>query len=480
MGLGSELRLPEGSTDPSQNPVRIAAMPASQQLRLRQILEFYLPLVLTSQMMTLSTPLINLRLSRTGDPQLEFAAFSVCFGLLVLFNAPMLVSRDVGAGLAESRPRFRRLMRHSLGIGLAISALDLFLGLSPWGATIFTEVLHSTPRVAARAQEVALGLSPLPALVGARGLFSALAMRAHRTRLLTEATAARLICLCAILFLSPIRGAVVGALALSGGILAETVWIAIRAWPLLQALPEEADFVRTEEAATRQHFTNRTIARFAMPLVVSAIAWTALRPVINGILGRTADSEAAQASFGVLHPIVLLAASALWALQATGQILVTDQRSARPFLRFGILATLLFTTLVFGLGWIPPWRDWLLREAFTLPQHLLDYVEPAMRVLFVAPLLLGLRACFKGMILATRRTGIISISAVIDVIGVLTVGTLVLHFWPAVNGAVLGILLVVTAEGIETLVIGRSVSQRYGLQRNLPVDPVEDPPSGAA
>jgi progressive ankylosis protein len=452
-------------------------MPASQQLRLRQILDFYLPLVLTSQMMTLSTPLINLRLSRAADSQLEFAGFSVCFGLLVLFNAPMLVSRDVGAGLAESRPRFHRLLRHTLYLGLTISALDLFVALSPWGTWIFTEWLQSTPRVAARAQEVALGLAPLPALVGGRGLFSALAMRAHRTRLLTEATAARLAILCMVLFLSPIRGAVVGAVALSAGILAETVWITVRAWPLLRALPKEEEFVEGATAETRS-FTNRSIARFTLPLVVSAMAWTALRPVINGILGRTADSEAAQASFGVLHPIVLLSASALWALQATGQILVTDRARARPFLRFGLSATFLFTSLVFFLGWIPSWRDWLLTDLFTLPTNLLEYVKPAMRILFVAPLLLGMRACFKGMILATRRTGIISVSAAIDLIGVLTVGATVLSLWPTINGAALGILLVITAEGIETLVIGRSVSQRYGLQRNLPLDPVDDIPPG--
>ena len=39
-----------------------------------EILRFYLPLVITSQMMTLSVPLINLGLGRTADPGLALAS----------------------------------------------------------------------------------------------------------------------------------------------------------------------------------------------------------------------------------------------------------------------------------------------------------------------------------------------------------------------------------------------------------------------
>lgn len=433
------------------------------------MLGFYLPLVLTSQMMTLSNPLINLRLSRSADPQMDFAAYGVCFGLTVFLNAPMLVSRDVGAGLAESRGRFHRLLRHTFLLGLLITALDLVLALTVVGDWAFGTLLESTPRVTERAQEVALGLSPIPLLVGVRGLASALVMRAHLTRLLTEATALRLTTLVLVLFFAPIEGALVGAVALSAGIFAECVWISIRARGLFLALPSEEEFLDRHGPQRRPpRFGDRTVARFAMPLVLSALAWTAMRPVINGILGRTADSEAAQASFGILHPVVLLAASALWALQATAQILVTNRARARPFLRFGITMTVLCSAGVFLLGWVPSWRQWLLTEAFTLPPNLLEYVRPAMRILFLAPLLLGMRACFKGMILATRNTTIISFSAALDLAAVFTVGSIALALFPSLNGAVLGIMLVITAELVETSMLGTSVSRRYGLQRNLP------------
>ena len=99
----------------------------------RSIVRFYVPLVLTSQMMTLGVPLINLALSRSADAQLHLAAYGVCFGLLVFLNAPMLVSRDAGAGMATDHASWRRLTRVTIAGGATISALDLALALTSLG-----------------------------------------------------------------------------------------------------------------------------------------------------------------------------------------------------------------------------------------------------------------------------------------------------------------------------------------------------------
>lgn len=436
-------------------------MPSEQQLGLRRLLAFYLPLVLTSQMMTLANPLINLALSRSADPRLHLAAYGVCFGLLVFLNAPVLVTRDVGSGLCEDRKRYRRLFGQSLLVGFFVCGLDLLLAFGPLGRWIFQEWLEATPRVAAEAQRAALAMSPIPVLVGLRGLRSALALRAHRTRLLTQATFGRLVVVSLVLALLVRRGAVEAAWvgwSLTLGIAAETAWIFVVTRPLLRDLPE-----RLPGAAGGSELTWGRLARFAAPLVISAYAWTALRPVINGIIGRTADSEAAQASFGVLHPVILLTASALWALQATGQILGTDREAARRFLRFGVLMTAVFTTVVVLLGWVPALRSWLLTSVFTLPPDLLEYCSPAMRILWIAPVLLGLRSAFKGLVLASGRTGVISTSALIDVSAVILLGATLLRMVPTINGAVLGVLCVVTAESVEATVLGATALHRFGL-----------------
>jgi len=409
-------------------------------------------------MMTLSNPLINLALSRADQQQLHLAAYSICFGLAVFLNAPALVSRDIGAGLCTSRMAYRKLLGQVAVLGLVIGLIDLALALTPLGVAVFGGLLGATPRVSQEASQVALALSPIPLLVGVRGLHSALALRAHRTQLLTQATFLRLISVVAILAAlvanEQIAARTVGW-ALAGGIFLETLWIIWVTRGLLRALPESGPDP-TLLAGTRMF-------RFAFPLVISAYAWTALRPLINGILGRCTDSEAAQAGFGVLHPIILLTASGLWALQATGQILATDAQSARRFLGFGFSMTLLFSVGVVLLGWIPAWREFLLSGLFDLQPDLFDYVTPAMKVLFVAPVLLGIRACFKGLILASGQTGVISLSAAVDLVAVSAVGLVVIAIWPTVNGAILGVGLVITAEFLEASILGRPALRRFGI-----------------
>lgn len=433
-----------------------AAQPPSEVPSWRQLLAFYIPLVLTSQMMTLSNPLINLALSRAEEQALHLAAYSVCFGLAVFLNAPALVSRDIGAGLCTSRAAYTRLLRQVVGIGVVIGCIDLALAWTPLGMAVFSGALGATERVAAEAQRVAVAMAPIPLFVGIRGLNSALALRARRTRLLTQATFLRLLSVIAILTMLVAQGRVAASAvgwSLTGGIALETLWIVWVTRPLLRALPADGD--DPGELALSRMF------RFAAPLVVSAYAWTALRPVINGILGRCADSEAAQAGFGVLHPLILLTASGLWALQATGQILARDSESARRFLGFGFVMTVSFSAFVVLLGWIPSWRDLLLTSLFDLSADLLAYVTPAMKVLFVAPVLLGIRACFKGMILASGRTGVISLSAAVDLVAVGSVGAVVLALDPTVNGAILGVALVVVAEFSEATILGTTALRRF-------------------
>ena len=61
-------------------------------LRYRQIFDFYWPLVLTSQMMTLAAPIINMGLGRHEDPKVQLAAYAVGFSLLILMNSPLFPS----------------------------------------------------------------------------------------------------------------------------------------------------------------------------------------------------------------------------------------------------------------------------------------------------------------------------------------------------------------------------------------------------
>ena len=88
-----------------------------------------------------------------------------------------------------------------------------------------------------------------------------------------------------------------------------------------------------------------------------------------------------------------------------------------------------------------------------------------MQLLFVAALFLGIRASFKGMIMASGSTGIIFVSALAYVSVAAIVGFSTLYFYPGVNGALLGVILLGLVEMTEAAILGTAASYRFDLFR---------------
>jgi hypothetical protein len=116
-------------------------------LRYRQIFHFYWPLVLTSQMMTLTAPIINMGLGRNEDPKIQLAAYSVGFSLLLVFNACLFPFLQAVTVLATGPASRRSLLIKGLAIGAVIAFWELLLGVSPWGST---RTKRSSPQLASR------------------------------------------------------------------------------------------------------------------------------------------------------------------------------------------------------------------------------------------------------------------------------------------------------------------------------------------
>src|SRR5262249_55946135 len=88
------------------------------------------------------------------------------------------------------------------------------------------------------------------------------------------------------------------------------------------------------------------VARGTPPPAGSLMVWTFLRPVIHSVRGRLSDPELAQASFGVIQPIVLVACSPLWALQDVSLVLARRRSDLGSLIRFAAVTAAVFTAIV--------------------------------------------------------------------------------------------------------------------------------------
>ncbi|MCA9729490.1 MAG: hypothetical protein KC729_17515, partial [Candidatus Eisenbacteria bacterium] len=363
-------------------------------LRSSDILRFYLPLVLTSQMMTLSGPIINVGIGRSADPTIEFAGYWLGFAVLLFLESPCLSVQQISATLIGNTPSIPRLIRVALSFGVLSTLLILTVALiDPVSAWIFRTVVPTTPRVAEVARTVLLLQSPIPLLLCLRGLANGFAIRQKRTDLVARATVVRLVTLSlgVGLFVAGASGsgAIAGAVALVTGIALETATVL---WSV------------SRKARTAWHQTTvgspapyRFILRVALPLVVAGTTWTALRPIINAALGTLPDPERAQAGFGVVLPFVLATCSPLWIMHNVTLVLPRSVRDLRIVARFAAGTSLFFALLVLLVTWTGL-RHWLLRDVFGLNDALAADVTPAIRIVAVEPFLLAGRGFAQGIL----------------------------------------------------------------------------------
>lgn len=409
----------------------------------REIFRFYLPLVLTSQMMTLSGPLINVAVGRSADPKVEFAGYWLGFTILMFIESPCFIIQQAAATLLQGHQSMRRLFAGATILGLAATAFSVFIAVTPVGDFLFTHLVTTTPRAAAVAKETLLLLSPIPIIIAIRGVANALALKEKKTGLIARATVTRIVVLAGAVGvavgLHTSSGAAAGSIALDAGLIIETLFI-------LHGTKFIRRRIHDEKATGENRFLSfREILRVSAPLVISAYVWTAIRPVINAILGRLPDPELAQGGFGVVIPILLLTCSPLWALQNVTLILPENHHDLRRVIRFSAWATVFFAALVALLLWTPI-RGGLLHGAFSLDAEMERVVAPALFLIVLEPLFLATRSTSQGLLIRARRTGVFTGVSLSKIVLLTVVGMWFVSRWPALNGVLLGTTLFISGE----------------------------------
>lgn len=421
-----------------------------QPISFREILRFYMPLLLTSQMMTLSGPLINVAVGRASEPKLDLAGYWIGFSILMFIESPCLITQQLTATLTTGYWSFRKIFLASLAVGMTACATVVLVSLTPLRELVFIRLIHTSPEVMERGAEVLLWLAPLPVLIAVRGVGNGIALLEKRTLLIARATACRVVVLASVVgvvvALRTGSGALAGAGALLSGLAVETVLVLASVFP----------FIRRRRRARFEDSSGlsfREIFRVGAPLSLSAYVWTVSRPVVNAILGRLPDPVLAQAGFGVVAPIILLTCSPLWALQNVSLILVKRPPDLRRVLRFSASLTLFFSAAILTLV-LSPVRDLLLRGAFSLSGDMVLAIAPALFLIALEPYFLTGRSIAQGLLMQAKKTNVIGAVSVVKLAAISAVGIWFVYFHPHVNGTFLGTALFIGGDMIDAFLCG--------------------------
>ena len=409
---------------------------------IREAYQFFWPLIFTAELMMLSHSVIHGALARLPDAQTTLAAYSLAFYTHASLGSPFWASHLIGLAFIKKHSDLKAVYTFQALLVLAGSWFWLLLGLTPVGHFFFGVLLGAPPTIVLQAQRaMTIFWFNIPMAI-TRGMAYALLMIHKRTIYVTIGTAVRVLALFLLLYLLPrfTEGAVIGAAALAGCIGVETVYALWIAFPLYTQL-------------SRQRGGEPTFAEiwhFAWPVYLIHAAENGVGFCINFFLGRLVRPQLALAAFGVLDGIIRVLLSPLRNLIPTIQTFAHRQENLPMLRRFSWQITMAFSALMLVFLLEAP-QDFVLRRLLGVDAELQAYIAPALTLCCVLAFFHARASASRGMLIGRRRTGVIALSAVVRLGMVLLIGTLSLR-WTDANGALLGMLSLIVAYLMETVV----------------------------
>ena len=263
---------------------------------LRDAYKFFLPLMLTAELMMLSHAMVVAFLARMPDPAPILAGFSLSFYLHAALGGPVWACQIIALSFIRDRASLRTLLIFSLQAGALVAWIWILLGATPVGDWFFMTLFGASEPVARVAKLCTLLSFFMVPMVLVRSLAYALMMVMRRTLLVTYGSLIRVISLFGLLSIltSHYQGAVIGVVALLGCIALETIYALWVGRGLYLALPR-----RSETPPTY-----RRLWRFAWPIMLMQTAESSVAFTVNFFLGRLVRPELALAAFGVLDSIL--------------------------------------------------------------------------------------------------------------------------------------------------------------------------------
>lgn len=417
-------------------------------MRIRSIVLFWVPLAATWVMMSLEGPYVAAFVARLPNAAHNLAAFGVAQALAWLIESPIMMLLSAATALVHGRESFLALRRFSFLLNALVTVAMTLLVLPPVFRFV-GETMIGLPHDISQLAKAATTLMILwPAAIGYRRFYQGVLVRHHRTRLVAYGTVVRLVTMsiAALLgFRLAVPGAMLGALALVAGVVAEAIAIRLMANNVVQML-----LAQEEEVTERTLLSTRAIAIFYYPLALTSMLGMALGPLITFALGRGRAPIESLAVWPVVQATSFIFRSGGIAFQEVGIVLGSHDAVTRENLRKTALLLGGLSSLALALIAFTPLEHLWFQQVTGLTPRLADYAVWPIRILVMLPALDFLLSLQRSKWISARRPGVVTIATTLEGTGlaltlVSTVGGL--NMTGAVAGAIAMIAGRLSANG---------------------------------
>lgn len=400
-----------------------------KNVTLPQMFAFFIPLGLSSSLVTVSHVIINGTLTRSADPELVVSSYAVAMSLLGITEKPAVLLRQTCSALVRDRISFRAISLVAVYLLAGIMLLGGLVSYTALGRFIFGTLFGAEGEQVGPIVHVYRVLMFVSIFSGIRCLFHGIIIYNKRTLWLTVGMVIRLAGMYALSQYYIARGVDSGQVGAVIFLLGMVIEAAVAVWEgaklYRKQLPEKKPDHPYEKPS--QVFT------FYRPLLFSSFIAVIIGPAINITLGQTPESARSIAAFALAASVCQLVLSFFSYLH---QIVLNFYRiDAGKVKRFALLLAFL-PTILLGLLSFTPLGAWLMTHPLGAKAQLLEESLHTLRYFMLMTAVFTWLDYSNGLLMLRGQTKVMIWSQTCNVITVIVTLAVCLMAAPGLNSRI--------------------------------------------
>jgi hypothetical protein len=402
---------------------------SENQLNMRQLLAFFIPLGVSASLVTISHVIINSTLARSAQPEIVIASYAIAMSILGITERPAVLLRHTCSALVRDRISFRAMSTMTWYILSSIILLGLIISYTPVGEWVFVHLIGVNESLLGPVLDAYRILMFVSLFSGLRCLYHGVIITNLRTKWLTIGMIIRLAAMYALslYFISTnqVNSGTVGAIIFLVGMTIECIVSVFEGRSLLKTLPEK----RIDHTVEKK----RQVFQFYRPLLYSSFIAVVIGPAINAALGKTTNIELSIASFAIAASLTQLVSSFFSYIH---QIVLNFYNSDSSMVyRFTFILSFI-PSLLLGILCYTPLGPWFMQTVMGINERLMTESLHTLRIFMIMTLIFPWLDFCNGLIMLRGQTKVMVWSQVSNVAVTIVTLLMAVQFAPAWNGMI--------------------------------------------
>lgn len=437
-------------------------MDITANLTYRKTFLFWGPLALTWLMMAAEMPFLIAFIARMSDAKFNLAAFGIAGSFAMIIESPVIMLLSASTALVTGRYSYKVLKRFTDILNAVITIIQLVLLIPFLFSRLVTGLMEVPEDVAELSRNALIIFLPWAASIGYRRFYQGIMIRNNLTRMVTYGTMIRLsviVVIGLVLYFTGIKGAYVGAGAMSLAVLCEAIASRLMVSSTLKKLLAVDD---TENA----NLTLKSVSKFYFPLALTSILSLGVNPFVTFFLGRSRMALESLAVLPVVGSLVFIFRSLGLSFQEVNIALIGKEKQNYFLLRnFALYLGLLVTIPIMIVAFTPLADIWFINIS-GLSKELADLSYLPLKIMILLPALTVWINFQRSSLIINGTTGPISMSTATELIGIIVVLLVCVVFMNFI-GVVAASIAFVAGKFISSVFLvpkHREAVRRWGLK----------------